>query len=177
MIARYFLAACLALFASSAIAQTVTGGPGNGMATGTGPQVLGNSPSIATPTMTGSTTVAGMIETHVFITGSATTLATGFASGGTLDAISHTNGSIGWVDTVGTTTITSSATFTMGASASYEWVCGGGFDKTTTTLGVRQIGAGETGTVVAFQTYLYSTGAATAPTAGDILVLGPCFGL
>jgi hypothetical protein len=127
--------------------------------------ILGNN------TISASTIKLGTVG---LATNTSATLASGFASSGTPDVISHANGTVLFTDTVGTGTIGTSASFTFN-SASYENECGAnGRDMTNPSIVLRQTGGPST-TNVTMTSYSITTGLASAPAAGDVLQIGPCF--
>ena len=91
-------------------------------------------------------------------------ISSGFGTG---DAISVTNGTAAFYDTVGSTPSTA-LTLTMPA-APHGWSCPSAVDVTTPAIYVAQTGLG-TSTSAVFTSYTRTTGVAGAPTASDKIV-------
>jgi len=148
-------------------------GSGNSCATLT--YTDGSTPWLLAPTECGAaqfatTNVTSALSLNSVKTMSATapTISSGFGTG---DAITQANGTVAFADTVGSSP-GSTATFTMPA-ATNGWDCSA-YDQTTNTIDLVQ--SGQTTTSITFKSYLRTSGAATAPSANDVIQIGPCVG-
>ncbi|HXJ94205.1 MAG TPA: hypothetical protein VMT20_15260 [Terriglobia bacterium] len=148
-------------------------GSGNSCATLT--YTDGSTPWLVAPTECGAAQFATSNVTSAFslngvktMSATAPTISSGFGTG---DAISQANGTAAFADTVGSSP-GSTATFTMPAAAN-GWDCSA-YDQTTNTISVVQ--SGQSSTSITLKTYLRTSGAATSPSASDIIQIGPCIG-
>ena len=154
---------------------TVTIPQGSGNSCPTLVQTDGSTPYILTPEQCGAAQFATSNVTSAFslngvktMSATAPTVSSGFGTG---DAISQANGTAAFADTVGSSP-GSTATFTMPAAAN-GWDCSA-YDQTTNTISVVQ--SGQSSTSITLKTYLRTSGAATSPSASDIIQIGPCIG-
>lgn len=102
------------------------------------------------------------------VNASSPTISSGFGTG---DVLLDLAGTSAWKDTVGTSPTSTATfnipTFTTGISCP-------AIDLTTPGIVVQETGT--TTSTVTFTTYGRTTGLATAPTAGDVIWIGPCSG-